>query len=145
MKQRKTRFTSLMKYTNDILTHSFSRFLLGGGLNTAFTYVIYVLLLVAVHHQIAYISAYVCGVIVVSYINPKYVYRVESSALNGIKTALTYCLQYLLGALLLETLVRFVGISPFIAPLIVICALVPVTFGINYILLKKDIARMSVR
>ena len=85
------------------------------------------------------------GIIVISYINPKYVYKVESTALNWAKTALTYCCQYILGAFLLAVVVRFVGISPFFALAVVTCITVPVTFGMNYILLRKDILRMSVK
>ena len=141
MKQGKTLFISLMKYTNEILSHSFSRFLLLGVSNTVFGYIIYGLLLFIFHYQIAYALTYAFGIIIISYINPKYVFKVESTALNGAKTAFTYCFQYILGAFLLAIVVRFVGVSPFIALIMVTCVTVPVTFGMNYILLRKDILK----
>ena len=143
MKQGKTPFISLTTFTNDIFNHSFARFLLIGAFNTVFGWIIYGLFLFAFHHQIAYALTYMIGIIGVSYINPRYVFKVKSTAFNGVKTALTYGFQYILGAFLLEMVVRFAGVSPFIALIIVTCITVPVTFGINYILLRKDILGKS--
>lgn len=55
---------------------------------------------------------------------------------SSIKFPLVYAVQYLIGAMVLELLVK-AGISELIAPILVIILLFPITFILNKLIFKR--------
>ena len=87
-----------MKWSNTRLAENrLIRFLVSGGLNTAATYGIYLLLLNRVGYGPSYSAAFAAGILMSYFANRYFVFRAH----QGIKTVLlfplVYLLQYLVG------------------------------------------------
>ena len=65
----------LKKYTKN----NFYKFLITGSLNTIFTYMIYLLLLIVIKYTYAYSISFVCGIVFSYIMNLKYVFSVSHS------------------------------------------------------------------
>ena len=111
------------------------RFLLGGGLNTALTYAIYLVLNIWTGYIFAYSIAYVCGIVLSYFINSLWVFNEKARMRSFLLYPIVYLVQYLLGVVLLYIFVDTLGIHQSLAPLVVIAATLPVTFILSrYIL-----------
>lgn len=104
------------------------RFLLGGGVNTAFTYAVYLALNMVLAYQLAYFVAYTLGVVFAYWFNAVVVFRVSLSWKGFFSYPIVYIVQYAASAFLLGGLVEFAGIVESLAPLVVVIAMVPVTY-----------------
>ena len=111
------------------------RFLVGGLINTAFTYALYLLLKIIVPYQWAYFIAYALGVIFAYWFNARWVFRVPLSWQGLFSYPIVYILQYLLSALLLGALVEKLDVSVNLAPIYVVVALLPITYLMNHFVL----------
>jgi len=111
----------------------FIRFVGVGGINTATTYILYLLLLYIVDYKIAYTATYIIGIAFAYWLNLKYVFHQQGSTKKVMLYPLVYLVQYLLGIFILYITIEKMGISEMIAPIIVIVATIPLTF----ILTKK--------
>lgn len=111
-------------------------FLVGGGLNTALTYGIYLVLNMFVGYQISYGIAYVCGIVFSYLFNSKLVFEVRRSWKGLLLYPLVYVLQYLGAALLLGFAVESIGIPKEVAPLLIIVLMLPVTYLMSKLILK---------
>lgn len=106
-------------------------FLLGGGVNTAFTYAIYLALNMVLAYQLAYFLAYTLGVVFAYWFNAVVVFRVPLSWKGFFSYPIVYIVQYAASAFLLGGLVEIAGIMEALAPLVVAIAMVPVTYVIS--------------
>jgi putative flippase GtrA len=113
----------------------FGRFVVGGAVNTAITYIAYLALEVHMAPSIAYSIIYVLGIALSYAINTYFVFRTKSSTRSGLQYPFVYGAQYLFGLALLSLLTRY-GIDSRIAMIVVIAASVPLTFLLTRIVLK---------
>jgi putative flippase GtrA len=113
----------------------FGRFVVGGAVNTAVTYVAYLALEIHMTPSAAYSIVYVLGVALSYAINTYFVFRTKSSIRSGLQYPFVYVAQYLFGLALLSLLTRY-GIDSRIAMIVVIAASVPLTFLLTRIVLK---------
>lgn len=105
-----------------------SRFAVAGVFNTGVTYVIYLLLLMFMPYAWAYSVTYVIGLAIGYALNAYWVFKTQPSAKSAAMYPVAYIFNYLLGLLLLRTLVESLGVSTEIAPLLVIVATVPLMY-----------------
>lgn len=109
----------------------FFRFLLSGGLNTAITYGIYLVLLQQISYQFSYTIAYVSGIAISYTLNRSFVFRSHYGLRSILLFPLVYIAQYGFGMLLLWLWVEIAGLSTKIAPLIVVVATLPLTYVLS--------------
>ena len=113
-------------------------FLFGGLLNTVLTYAIYLLLNYWTDYRFSYFISYLIGIIFAFYYNSKYVFNSPFSWKFLFQYPLIYIIQYIASALMLTILVDSIAIGKSIAPLIVITAMVPVSYILNKLIFKKQ-------
>lgn len=113
-------------------------FLIGGGLNTALTYGIYLLLNLFTNYQASYVVAYTSGILFSYLFNSQVVFKLKKSWKGLLIYPSVYLFQYLIGAVLLHILVESFRIPKEIAPLLIIVALLPITY-----ILSKTVLRAS--
>ena len=109
----------------------FFRFIFFGGINTAATYGIYILLSQLIHYQTAYLVAYVSGIALAYLLNLLFVFNTRSSTKKALTYPIIYIVQYLLGALLMYLFLGKLNLSNAVAPLIVAVLLLPVSYYMN--------------
>lgn len=114
------------------------RFVAVGAINTAITYLLYLLLQRVCFYQIAYAIAYLLGIVSSYLLNSLVVFKKPLSWSRGIIYPLIYFAQYLISAALLAGVVEFLKISEKIGPLFVITLMVPVTFSLNRLVIVYD-------
>jgi len=114
-------------------------FLLVGGANTLITYSLYLLLLLVLPYRWSYSLAFAGGIIISYWLNSQFVFQEPVSLLKFVKYPLVYLIQYLLGILILYLCVDRLGISPWLAPLVVVAVSLPVTFMISKMIIKGRI------
>ncbi|WP_413788915.1 GtrA family protein [Psychrobacillus mangrovi] len=133
MKRENVLDTLLMKFLNK----EFIRFLIVGIINTATTYVIYLILLFYFHYNFSYIVSYLCGIIIAFLLNTKYVFNTTLTFKKAIKYPIVYLLQYILNVIVLNVLVENKILNEVLAPVLVIIISLPVTFFMSKYILKK--------
>lgn len=111
------------------------RFIVGGGINTGFTYLVYLGINVFLPYHAAYLIAYAVGVVFSYWFNARVVFRVPLSWKGLATYPVVYVVQYLVAALCLGGLVEFFQISELIAPLVVVVAMIPLTYLMSKFLL----------
>lgn len=114
----------------------FARFLIVGATNTVFSYVVFVLLYMAIPYLAAYTLSYAAGIVLSYFLNVHFVFRTQRSVASFLRFPLVYLVQYGLGALVLWALVR-AGLDPRLAMAGVIVATIPVTFLASRFVLKR--------
>lgn len=112
------------------------RFILGGIANTAITYGIYRFFANFVDYQWAYLISYAVGIVFSYGFNALTVFRVQLSWKGLLVYPLVYVIQYVVSAFALRILVGKLYISMELAPLIVIVAMLPVTFIMSRLIIK---------
>ncbi|MGY2438960.1 GtrA family protein [Pseudomonas sp. SDO52101_S400] len=113
------------------------KFVIGGGINTAFTYALYFGLQVILPYQIAYALAFAVGIVFSYWFNSTIVFNTPVSWKGFMAFPLVYLIQYLLSAIILGFVVELLGINQLFAPLIVILITVPITFLLTRWLLRR--------
>lgn len=113
------------------------RFLCGGAANTLYSYLVYLALMRILPYQWAYFSAYAVGIVSAYWLNARFVFKVPLSWRGLFAYPSVYIVQYFVAALLLEALVRFAGVRPAYGPLMVTAILLPLTYLMNKVLLKR--------
>jgi putative flippase GtrA len=121
------------------LRHQALRFLIAGAINTVATYAIYLALLPLLDYTLAYTIAYVTGIVISYLLNTSFVFRVTRTASNMATFPLVYVVQYLLGALVLNLAVRWLGIPEKFALIVSIVVTIPVTFFLSRALLHRGV------
>ena len=109
----------------------FARFLIGGILNTGITYLLYFSMLPFFSYKVAYTAAFILGILVSYGLNAVFVFKAKVAIKSMIRFPLIYLVQYALGMVLVTTLVEYIGIAAWLAPMIVIIITVPLTFVLS--------------
>ncbi|MGJ4727989.1 GtrA family protein [Luteimonas sp. SDU101] len=117
------------------LSSSGLRFLVGGAVNTVLTFALYWLLMLVVSYQVAYAASYCLGIALSYAINTRMVFRVRYSVRSAIRFPLVYVAGYLAGAAVLAIAVRMLGVSPWFAPVLSVCATLPLTYLLTRLIL----------
>ncbi len=125
------------------ISGEFSRFLLVGGVNTIWSYLLYAALQVVLPYQIAYTVAYVASVVVAYYLNARFVFRSPLSWGKALRFPTVYVAQYIMGVAALYLLVELLAVHQLFAPFLVVAATVPVTFLLSRFILKRPAASHS--
>ena len=113
-------------------------FFLGGGINTAFTYGIYLAFNRIMGYQWAYLSAYALGISFAYWFNAAIVFKSALSWKIFFSYPLVYVIQYSISALLFSLLVEVAEITKTLAPLIVTVGLIPLTYLLNKRILRVN-------
>lgn len=115
-------------------------YLIGGGLNTALSFGMYLVLVRFLDYQAAYLFAYIAGIFSSYWINSVFVFRTPMSLKGMLKFPVVYLFQYVASAVLLWLLVEQLGMNKAIAPLIVTAVLLPLTFLLSRFVLSGPAA-----
>jgi len=107
---------------------SFPRFLVSGGINTALTYGLYLLLLMIGTYQVSYTIAYLVGIVVAFLLNRHFVFQSYRGIRSVLLFPLVYVAQYLLSMLTLWVWVDQLKQNAKLGPLIAIVITVPITY-----------------
>lgn len=113
------------------------KFLIGGGINTVFTYGLYFGLHVIMPYQAAYALAFAVGIVFSYFFNAIIVFNSRIGLKSFFAFPLVYLLQYLLSAFLLGVFVERLGIPQSIAPVAIIILTIPITFGMTRWFLRR--------
>ncbi|MEK5146086.1 GtrA family protein [Psychrobacillus sp. FSL K6-4615] len=133
MKQENVQDTLSMKFLNK----EFFRFLIVGLVNTAATYILYLILLLFLNYNISYIISYLSGILIAFLLNAKYVFNVRLTVGKAVKYPVVYIFQYILNVFMLNALVENRILHETLAPLLVIIISLPITFFMSKFILKK--------
>ena len=125
-----------MKSIRGFLNSEIFLFMVMGATSTGLMFGMYVLFNLFMHYQVSYFISYVFTVIVAYFLNTMFVFKKEVSLKTFIRFPLIYVVQYVLGAILLEILVRL-GFSVTYSPLLIIMLLLPVTYILNRIVFAR--------
>ncbi len=117
---------------------AFARFLVTGLLNTALTYVLYLLFLQFMAYQLAYTVVFVLGILISYVLNAGFVFRTRMTLKTLARFPLVYGAQYALGMGLVLLLVEWGGAPSWLAPLCAIAITVPLTFVFSRYIFTSD-------
>ena len=134
MKLAKGLRSLLMRYTNK----EFIKFAVVGLINTATTYIIYILLLNFLSYGISYTISYIGGIFISYVLNSYYVFKEKLNAKKMIQYPLVYLVQYGINAVMLYLLVGWLSMREEYAPLLVIIITIPITFILSRLIIKKQ-------
>lgn len=113
------------------------RFLIGGGLNTLATLLLYWLLLRVMPPQAAYAASYATGLVLSWIINTRFVFDARRSWQRAALFPLVYLVAYLAGAGVLQLATTRWGIDPHLAPFAAMVVTLPLTFVLMRLLLER--------
>lgn len=130
-----------MKFIRQALKKQMIGFVLTGLTSTLIMFSLYVSLQKIINYRYAYIIAYSISVVALYFMNI-FVFKGHISLQSSCKFPLIYLAQYLVSAASLELIVHL-GFSVTFAPLIVIMALLPITFLLNRLVFSKHSNRKT--
>lgn len=114
------------------------KFVIGGVINTAFTFFLYLILQIVLPYQLAYAVAFAVGIVFSYWFNAIIVFKTHISWKGFFAFPLVYLGQYLISAMLLGFFVERVGVPQRFAPLIVIVLTIPITFVLTRWYLRRS-------
>ena len=118
------------------------RFLVGGGLNTAISYLAYLFFLLFTHYQVAYAWSWVVGLLIIVIFYPS---RVFVGSQNSWKKTTLLIAQYVLvfffGLQCLKSLVVYVGVSEQLAALFTMAFTTVLNFLLMRLLFRRSLFR----
>ena len=106
----------------------FARFLLVGGANTAASYAIYLVLLLAVDYRVAYTIAFVAGLVGGYLMHARFVFGARPGARSVAAYLATYAAMYLVSLFVLYLAVARLGIPKPLGMLAALAVTVPMSF-----------------
>lgn len=122
---------------------SFLRFLMSGGVNTAVTYLVYLLLLQIFSYTVAYSIAYGFGILLAFILNRYFVFQTHRSAKAAILFPFIYLIQYLTSLIIIWLWVEKLDLDAMLAPLASIIVTIPITFTLSKLLFSpKKVERI---
>ena len=110
---------------------SFLRFLISGGVNTAATYAVYLVLLGVMGYKLAYTVAYVFGIALAFVINRLFVFQTHRGWRSMVLFPFVYLAQYLVSLAVIWAWVERLHLPKQVAPLIAIVITIPLTFVLS--------------
>ncbi|MFF2480866.1 GtrA family protein [Paenibacillus sp. NPDC058071] len=121
------------------------RYVIAGMLNTAITYLSYILMLLFVPYSIAYLISYLLGILFSFFINSKMVFQTKMTLWKLIQYPLVYVAQFLLGLFLLYLFIDKLSMNNKIAPLIVTIVSLPVTYFVSKFILSGKLGHLLLK
>jgi putative flippase GtrA len=118
----------LSQALSKFLKLDFARFLVSGGFNTALTYGIYLILLIALPYKASYTISYLIGIILAYILNRFFVFNSHRGMQSALLLPLIYGFQYVLSMLILWCWVEKFGLDEKLAPLAAIIMTIPITY-----------------
>ncbi|MBN8212751.1 MAG: GtrA family protein [Xanthomonadales bacterium] len=115
------------------------RFIVAGASTTAFSYVLYLLLLLWMRPMPAYVVAYAAGIVWAYSVNSVWVFRGRWTWMGLLSYPLVYAVQAVLSVSIFALLIGKLHLPPVVAPLAAIVILLP----INYVLGKRIVYHTS--
>jgi len=109
---------------------------LGGGINTALTYGLYLVLNLVLSYRVAYTISYLIGIVFAYFYNSLVAFNSPLSVKKFVQFPVVYLVQYLLSIGLLEVFVQALGVSATLAPVFVLIMVTPVTYLLSKWILK---------
>ncbi len=116
----------------------FSRFIVVGAINTVSAYILYFVLNIFMHYQLAYGIAYASGIVLSYWLNTGWVFKSQRSWKKFFAFPFVYVVQYGLSVLLLHFMVEVAYISEWLSPIVVTIAGIPVTFVLSRLIIKNN-------
>ena len=120
-------------------TSRFARFVVVGAANTAFSYLVYLILLQFVDYRLAYTVAYVLGLMTGYLANARIVFGARAGTRSAVGYLVSYGVTYLVSLAVLWLAVDRGGLSRPFAMLAAIAVAVP----LSYLLLRRNFARRT--
>lgn len=115
---------------------SFVRFLLSGGFNTFFTWLMYIVLLNYFSYKTSYTISYVIGIIIAFTINRFFVFKSHRGIYSYLLFPLVYVFQYLAGLFIIWLWVDVINMNAIVAPIISVLILIPCTYILTKLIFK---------
>lgn len=129
-------FTTGIKRCCTLTFKEISRFLVTGGLNTALSYVTYLLLLLVFPYIVAYSIAYVLSIFTAYVLHSKIVFNEQLDKKKASMYPVLYLGLYFLNTGLLYLLVQHLGVDEILAPIVVLIVVVPATYVFGRLVIK---------
>ncbi|MDB4540496.1 GtrA family protein, partial [bacterium] len=118
---------------------SFTKFIIGGIVNNAALYPVYLVLNHFFYYQFAFLSSYCLGILFTYWINTGFVFKTQRSWKTFLVYPSIYVFQYIFSAGLLWCYVELLGGNELLGPFLVAIFIVPVTFTLNkFVLTDHD-------
>jgi len=126
--------------TVPLMRSSFFRFLIIGFCNTVLTYLVFLTLLLRFDPQSSYFLSWVLGLLIVSFLYPRWAFNVQSGAnkASSFVAIAIYVSTYLLGLFVLRLSIG-VGLPPYLS---IVCVY-PVVALANYGLMRSVFSSFS--
>lgn len=121
----------MIRYASAFLKRDSFRFVMSGGINTALTYTIYLLLLNYFSYTISYSIAYASGIILAYILNRFFVFKSHQGYRSALLLPFIYLIQYCLSIIILWAWVEHLDLDARLAPLMTILITTPVTFFLS--------------
>lgn len=121
-----------------VLSRQFSLFLLMGGINTALTYALYLLLLNKLDYKIAYAIAFAAGVLISIVLQSRYVFAAKLNWKKIMVYPFIYLIQFAFGLIVITFSVRQLHIGKPYALAVATVLSVPLTFLLNKLVLTHE-------
>ena len=110
------------------MNKKFLKFLIGGSLNTIFSYIIYCTLLIILNYSLSYILS-ICISIAFSYtFNTRIVFKIKCNYITALPYILIYIMQIIISSILLRYWVEVCLVNELIAPFINIVLITPIVY-----------------
>lgn len=119
------------RFREIVASSSFARFLISGGINTATTYAVYLMLLGVTGYKLAYTIAYILGIALSFVINRFFVFQAHRGWRSMVLFPFVYLAQYLVSLAVIWTWIERLNLSKTLAPLIAILITIPLTFVLS--------------
>jgi putative flippase GtrA len=139
MKAEKGLRMLLMKFTNK----EFLRFVISGGVNTVFTYILYLIFISKLNYALAYAISFVCGIILSYLMNSLFVFREKLSMSKMLKFPVVYIVQFGISEFFLYLVIKPFQLNQQFAPLVVLIVTVPITFILSRFIIKNNTTQKS--
>jgi putative flippase GtrA len=112
-----------------------------GGVNTAFTYLIYYGLVQLIEYRVAYTISFIVGLLFGYLLNVFWVFKEKPAIKSAVAYPLAVALQYFLGIGLLSILVELGGVGKKVAPLFVATLMFPIMYLIMRLIFYRSAAK----
>ena len=113
---------------------TFSKFIIAGVLNTTFTYLVYLGLLLLLPYILAYSVTYLVGIFIGYFLNSRFVFNKPKNIKRAAVYPLAYIVNYLVSLGILWSLVNLLHIPKEFAPLLALTITTPLMYIVTQII-----------
>jgi len=104
-------------------------FAIVGAMRTLISYAAYIALLLVAPYWVAFSVSYVAVLLASLVVNGKYVFKADVTVRRGVLYGCVYFGNYLLSLGILHVVIKMIGLSPPLAPMV----LIPIMFPVNFV------------